>query len=400
MKNIVASILLLGVLVGSAFSLSSCGKKSHIPSGMQVVAGGKELGYYFYAPEEWTISNIGDIKAAYVSRVDNTSVTFVEVEPLAHLESKDGVDPEEYFFNSYFNDLKREFPDSFTCSNPEGTPDEPFGKLGEEADRTKKYVYSYTKYDSSSNKNVNIGVIQILLMEKDKDGNKKFYIFTFTALHEKRTSNQTYYEFYLGTAEEKGKLIEIIDSFRFLDQKTEAPEKEYVKDKDGYILISDSAYSGYDLYVPEKLIPDEHASIFVSASYDDGSNINMTEASETGVKTVEYMKRKIKEIELFSGSRVTGIVKEGIENCIVRDENGEITDVIPRRIKFGNADAANLYEYQYTYNGEVFYVYQVLAVEGTRLSADGYMFTYTAKKDNYNLHLEDIEKICSKVKFK
>ena len=93
MKKLIALILSLTTIFLSLISLTSCGDdKDETPEGMQLVYGGKNAGYYFYAPEEWTVSNIGAIKSAYVSRLDTTSVSFCEV--TESIETNGG---EEYF---------------------------------------------------------------------------------------------------------------------------------------------------------------------------------------------------------------------------------------------------------------------------------------------------------------
>ena len=50
-----------------------------VPDGMQLVRGGEEYGYYFYAPKEWTPDSRGDISSVHVSSLDNSSVTVTSV---------------------------------------------------------------------------------------------------------------------------------------------------------------------------------------------------------------------------------------------------------------------------------------------------------------------------------
>ena len=79
MKRILAALMVLVTLLG-VLAMTSCGKKDGIPKGMQLVRGGTEVGYNFYGPEEWIISNYGDISCTYVSISDTSSVTFAETE--------------------------------------------------------------------------------------------------------------------------------------------------------------------------------------------------------------------------------------------------------------------------------------------------------------------------------
>ena len=84
MKKSITLISLITILFALVFSLAGC-SGSDTRDGMQLVAGGESLGYYFYAPEEWTPSSVGEIKAAYISRVDPTSVSFAEVKTFAKM---------------------------------------------------------------------------------------------------------------------------------------------------------------------------------------------------------------------------------------------------------------------------------------------------------------------------
>ena len=105
-------LLLTAILLLAAISLFGCSGEE-LPEGMQLVNGGVDKGYYFYAPEEWTVSNVAAIDAAYASKTDNSSVTFAEIDkstfPLAEGESA-----KDYFFNKYFEDSLKEYPDSIT----------------------------------------------------------------------------------------------------------------------------------------------------------------------------------------------------------------------------------------------------------------------------------------------
>ena len=183
MKKLCAMILLLAMAAASLILFSSCSGSSDTPEGMQLVFGSDADGYYFYAPEEWTVSNIGEIKSAYASRVDSTSVSFAEVFPEADVA---GADKDEYFFNSYFSDSLEEFPETMKPAvtlNGEATV---FGKDGEAADKAVKYTYNY-KYSDNT-----FGFMQILIKEKSR-----YFVFTFCALLEQRTDGKTYYDYYL-----------------------------------------------------------------------------------------------------------------------------------------------------------------------------------------------------------
>ena len=218
MKKIGALLSLITIFFTSVLCLFSCSGNSDVPDGMQLVAGGENLGYYFYAPEEWTVSNIGEIKSAYASRVDTSSVSFAEVYPSDFLP--DGSDAENYFFNSYFNDSLSEFPNPPKVSNP-GGENIIFGKEGESADRAKKYTFTYEYFDYTANQTFKFGFMQILIKEADR-----YYIFTYSASMEDRGSGKTYYDYYLGSEDKKGKIDEVIENFRFVDKKDSEDKTE------------------------------------------------------------------------------------------------------------------------------------------------------------------------------
>ncbi len=391
MKKIGALILLFALLCASAMTLASCGSESDVPDEMQLVAGGEALGYYFYAPEEWTVSSIGGIKAAYVSRVDTTSISFTEIDPDTFPSKV--TDKDAYFFDSYFTDSLSEFPNEPKLSAPDGETTV-FGKEGERADKAKKYTYTYEYFDYTANKTFKFGFMQILMKKADR-----YYIFTYSASTDARNGGeQSYYDFYLVDEEDKdSKITRVIKEFRFVGTPTPEAKPEYTVDDDGYILISDSGLSGFDFYVPDSYTAD-YASAIVSATHTDGSNVSLTSAVGTNENVNTYMLRRFGELD----STV-----DNIEYELMFDENGEpIYDPNGKQvikyesIKFGNADAANKYRYSFTYNGEKYEVCQIIVIEGWRLSYKGYVFTYTAKEANYGLHLAEVEKIISKVNFK
>ena len=391
MKKFATLFLLISILLTSLLTLSSCSGDEKLPDGMRLVAGGESLGYYFYAPEEWTVSNVGKIKSAYASRVDTSSVSFTEVMPSDFLpDGKENA--EEYFFGSYFKDSLSEFPTEPKISNPDGETII-FGKEGELADKAKKYTYTYEYYDYTANETFKFGFMQIFIKEAER-----YYIFTYTASMKNRSgSDKTYYEYYLGDGENKGKIYDVIENFRFVEKKAEDKSEELTKDADGYVLISDSSLSGFELYVPESFKMD-FSSANVSATHADGSNINLTMANGTNENVNAYMLRRFGDLES---------IVENISYEQKRSESGELeydssgNPVVDyKTVNFGNAVLANAYEYSYTYNGEEYKVYQVIIIDGWTLSYKGYVFTYTAKAENYSLHYEEILKTTEKVIFK
>ena len=345
-----ALVLLTAFLL--LFTLVSCSSGEAVPDGMQLGYSDNEMGYKFYVPSGWIISNTGNIRAAYASRLDTSSISFAKVEL-----SDEQADNEAYFFGTYFSESLAEFP-----SEPEITLNGEialFGKKDYEADKAIKYIFNY---EYASHK---FTTMQILIKKSEN-----YFIFTYTALNEARNDEETYYAFHL---EEIQKCIE---EFMFTEPSASVgDETVYEKDADGYLLYSDSSLAGFSLYVSPDFSLD-YASAIVSATHKDGSNVTMTRATAAGVTVDKYWETRQTEL--------AAIVSE----LTVIRENAEC--------RFGNATKKFCYEYSFTYNGKQFKVYQVLAVYGM----DGYVFTYTAESQNYDAHINAVMKITDKVVLK
>ncbi len=391
MKKILTLFLTLVIIISSLGALTACSEKSDTPDGMKLVAGSDVLGYYFYAPEGWAVSNVGEIKSCYVSRIDTSSVSFTEVDPFANSDGG-GKTKDEYFFDDYFAASLSEFPTQPTVSNGGEGEEIIFGKSGETASRAKRYTFSYSYYDTNAEKTFNYAFMQILVKANDR-----YYIFQYSASLENRNgTTTTYYDYHLGTEKKKGEVTKIIENFRFVEKKDSSKVEKPTVDKDGFLLVSDSDVSGFKLYVPSEFTK-KHNSGMVSASHADGSEINMTEAMGTNENVNTYMLRRLEEL---------GVIATDVSNNWMTDENGNIlTDKAGNKIvkyesvKLGNADAANAYEYSFTYNGDRYSVYQVIAINKSGLSYHGYVFTYTAKDVNFNTHFDGVKKAIEKVRF-
>ena len=336
MKKLLALILLLASIV----ALVSCSGGSDVPEGMQLVAGGEELGYYFYAPEEWTTSNYGKISAAYASNVDNSSISYTE------LDAPEGTIAE------YFAESLKEFPKAptVTVNGEEVT----FGN----ADRAVKFVFEH-EYNEHK-----FRTMQIFVCFEERFG-----LFTYNSMLENISSSETFqYDFY------KEKIDKVIENFKFVAKEKGSSEDKYPVGDDGYKLISDISVAKFSLYVTDDFSVDESSGI-VSATLEDGSNITMSAATATGVVVSEYWERRKDEL-----SAVTS----------------DITEIeVNKEATLGNAKRAFSYEYTYVYNGTKYHVYQILAVT----TFDGFTFTYTATEENYAKHLEIIQDIAERVEF-
>ena len=343
MKRILAALIIV-ITLFSVLAMSSCGKNDGAPDGMQLVRGGEDVGYNFWGPEEWVVSNFGNISCTYASKIDMSSMTFAETEKPAGTIAE------------YFESEKTKFPYEITVSV--NGDDCEFGNADKLA---KKYVYTYTYKDFSYT------CMQIFVTNSDS-----FYIFTYTASNAQRnTGEDSYYNFYLE------KVNEVISVFEFTGKSAaENSEAKYERDDDGYILISDEILSGFKMYVPETFKPD-YSSALVSASHADGSNFSMAQATYTGVESKDYWSARKDNINAFANNSL-----EEIETA--------------KQISIKNTRWAIAYEYTYVYDNVKYHVYQIQIVAN---ATTGYVFTYTATEDNYNAHLNEMNKVLDKVEF-
>lgn len=353
MKRIITAHILLITLI-SILALTSCGKDDGAPKGMQLVRGGEDVGYYFYGPEEWIVSNLGDISCTYASKVDLSSMSFVES------EMPSGTVKE------YFEKEKELFPYEISVS-----VDGEEASFGDAPKLATKYVYSYTYKD------ISYTCMQIFVTHSDR-----FFIFTYTASNAKYTEEQTYYEKYLE------KVTAVIDSFKFAD-KTEGTknEPEYERDADGFILVSDKTLAGFGMYVPDNYRVD-YSSALVSVSRSDGTNITMSQATYTGVTNEDYWNARRENISAFA---------DKLTDPETGEQTSSLTEIeLAKQIKLEGTNWALAYEYTYVLDGVKYHVYQVLIVES---AVNGYVFTYTAKEEYYSEHISEMEAVLRKIDY-
>lgn len=346
MKKLLSLLILAAVI----FSFASCSEKSDAPDGMQLVRGGEDVGYYFYAPEEWTLSSLGNISAAYASNVDTTSISYVET------------DMPDMTLDEYVEKSLSEF--TFDTTVVYGLTETSFANAQSAASIV--YDYSYAEHDFRTK--------QIFTTFEGRFG-----IFTFTSFRENRSSGELIqYDYY------KDKLTAVIDNFKYVTKSGSETMPEYAFSSDGFALVSDPKIAKFALYLTDDFTVD-YSSGITSATLPDGSNINLSRASGIGVSVGTYFDIRLEELgELTSDLKVIEFT----------DEDGEIKTV-NGKAKLGNANAAASHEYTFVYNNETYHVYQVCAVT----VFDGFVFTYTAKEENYYKHIELIEKIAERIEF-
>lgn len=341
MKRLLAAFIAL-ITLFSVLSMTAC-QNDGAPDGMQLVRGGEDVGYNFWGPEEWIVSNYGGIACTFASKIDMSSMTFVES------EMPSGTIAE------YFESEKTKFPYEISVSvNGE---DCNFGNANKIA---KKYVYSYTYKDFSYT------CMQIFVLNSNR-----FYIFTYTASNAERSDGNSYYEYYLD------KVTSVIEVFEFTGEPTGADtSKDYKRDSDGYILISDKTLAGFEMYVPDSFKVD-YASSLVSASHSDGTNMTMSQATYTGVQSKDYWEARKENINAYAN------------NSVVEIEVG-------KQIELEGTKWALAYEYTYVFEGVTYHVYQVQIVAS---ATTGYVFTYTAAEQLYETHFEEMKKVLDKFEY-
>lgn len=344
MKKIISALLTILMIFSSLLALSSC-ESSDAPEGMQLINGSDELGFYFYGPKEWIVSNQDSlgISCSYASKLDNSSVTLVEAElPQVTI-------PE------YIATELAKYPAEMELKVTLEARESSFGNA-ESAWRT-SYTYKYANYEYQS--------LQIFALYKSR-----FYIFTYNASTIDYDNENTYYTNYLEKVEK------IITSVKFTDKVAGEAEAEpsYEKDEDGYSLVSDKSLCHFDLYMPDTYKLDFSSSI-VSISNESGANITVSEATDTNVDDTGYWKSRFDNL-----GRIATDVKATAEKVGV--DLGEGLDAVAL-------------EYSYKLIGKSWCVYQVLIVDGFR----GYVFTFTAEESDYADLLEEAKTILYKIEF-
>lgn len=348
MKRIISLSLTLILLFGALLSLSSCMATANAPEGMQLVRGSDALGYYFYAPEGWMIANQGDISAAYASKLDTTSVTFVKAEAPT-------VTIEEYVASEL-----AKLPEGFNVVEPTEIKACDFGKEDYRADSAYKAIYSYTYGEYA------MRCMQIYIT-KGQD----FYIFTFTASTAKRTEDKTYYDSHLVYVDT------MINQFKFVEKTGEVEEdKTEYELVDGYYLVSDKSLCYFNFYMPEGYTVDTSTAI-VSVSKGEGVYVSVSEATYGGVDYDGYWKHRFEEL---------GLIAKNVEATGSR---------FTVEVKGENNRAAGL-EYTYTLFGKDYKVYQALIVVN---NWRGFVFTYTAEADKYDANKSDALDMLSRLEF-
>ena len=344
MKRKLISLVMIFAL---ALSLASCGGES-APTGMKAASDSSRVGYKLYVPEEWTVSNLGNITAAYVSSLDSSSISLVEA------ENPEGTLAE------YFEEHLSDFP---TAPQDLRSENALFGNATEAI----KYTYNLEHTPNPGAQTdgeaamPRVGFMQVLIRF-----NERFFIFTYSALLEKRNDEATYYEHHLPDVQA------IMDNAFFTTGETTNEQPSY-EVNDGFKLISDKSLSGFSLYVPESYAVTISSGI-VTAESERGAVLTVMKMTVGQIYFSDYWELRRAELAQIFG------------------EVNEISKNTP--VTIGNVSNAYAYEYSYVYSGVTYRVYQVFLATGS-----GYAFTMTAPEEVYDAHRDELGEIMEKIVF-
>lgn len=372
MKKLLVLILAIALLASMALSLASCKKDDGIPEGMQLVRGGENLGYYFYAPEEWTVANDGDIACVYTSAVNTASVTFVEgdVPTDADLDTAESAAKNEIGTNidEYFEREMASFP--FPIEVKTACQPVNFGN----AEQAYKYVYTY-KYGQEDKSAISMSCMQIFV----KTGGR-FFIFTYSANNYEHSDGKTYYQFYL-----EEKVPSVIDNFKFCERvgDTSGDTPEYERDSDGFILVSDKKLAKVDLYLPDSFKVISSGASVTAVSGDISVNLSpITEVTTDSNGVYAYWEARRSDLAFISGNTLT----------VAKNEDG--TERVNMSTTVSGARWAFAYEYTYTLAGETYSVYQVYSATAT----NAFTVTYTVRANAIGAEqMAEAQKIIAKL---
>ena len=354
MKRITAFLLALILILSSLTALTSCsGKDSDIPEGMQLVRGGADVGYYMYAPEEWVVANQEElnISCAYVSKVNNTCVTLAESS-----FTKENV-------GQYVAAELERFPEALKKNETLALKEASLGNA--EAAWKVAYTIQYDKYEYQ--------ILQIFALFGESS-----YIFTYSASTGKYDNESSYYDKFLEKAED------VIKNIKFVEKKLSEDNSEptYEKDGDGFSLVSNKKLCGFDLYIPDTYKVDFSTSI-VSATRADGTNVNVSEATDTNTESVGYWETRFKTLRSMGAE---------VELIMTESEDIKGAQVL---VDLGGKLRATSLKYSITFGESTSYVYQVLIVKGF----NGYVFTYTADAEDFEANFAEAQTILNKIEF-
>lgn len=360
-------LLTLSLVVLMALSmLISCQDNDGAPEGLELIA--ESDGFVLYCPEGWVNITSGynsesKVYGAKLSNTSKTSFTFIKTEAPS-------VSYAEYFENSL-----NEFPSSFEAKSVKAPERATFGNAQEAYKAI--YTYKYEAYSYEKGENVLTDFTALQFYVKNGDD---FYLFTYTASGSPDDESGDYSKYLT-------MIYKVIENFEFGQKGADNASKDYPKDSDGYILVTDKTLCNFECYIPDTYtVINSGGSLDVAIS--GGASFNISKiSSSTATGFVDYFDTRIAELQ----KTVTSYNEISRELTNVGEAPSE------KKIVLGNLGerAVMAFEYSYSFGGKDYRTYQVM---GMNLQ-NAFVFTYTAEAGEYSEHLADIDTILAKIKF-
>ena len=398
----------------STLSLFAC-KKNDAPKGMQLARGSEDMGYCFYVPEEWTVSNLPGISTAYVSTITSTSVSFAEINATEFEYDAEKTTAKDYFLNEYFFKATEKFP---TKPMPVSTEEnaaitaELISDIGADQaaehrpDIAKKYVFQY-KYKSGDNY-YTYRFTQIYIVKGER-----YYIMQYFGTAEKFESdgttkiekfqNQYDSDTYLEKFESCRRNLKLFSTPAKNPQVNEGHPAEFT-------VVSDKKLAGFIMEAPTTFKVDISNAV-VSLTASDGANVTVTKAVGLNQNAHDYMmQRKEELLQIVTDFEwITEYAKDEKGEIVLDDNDNPVLSYnehalgnLPKRDNQYNWSL--VFEYTYTYGGERYRVLQILATDVSAADlvlsqAKGYVFTYTAKESIYAQHKAEVDEMIKRIEF-
>lgn len=186
------------------------------------------------------------------------------------------------------------------------------------------------------------------------------------------------------------KILAIVLLFGIVFVFTSCGEQEQIPK--GMIKIS-SDFIDYKLYVPDSWTEDI-SNGFVSAYASDKSNISIQTMSLSGVfeNSGGYM--------FYVGNNTYSSIDEYFKNSYAKDLEStfaeyKLVEEYTTNQKFGNSEKCAKYVYTINTNGITYKFMQIFTISGGNM----YIFTFTAAEDNFDSHVEEVNKIITNFSF-
>lgn len=151
---------------------------------------------------------------------------------------------------------------------------------------------------------------------------------------------------------------------------------------DGYKLASNAEACAYSLFVPESFVAGDSGSTFTKAnvSNSDACEVSFMTVADIGGNTVAEHWESLQ-------AEYAATFPEGY--AVTEDEQGAAVSV----------GGINGFRYIFTakYGGKEYKFMQIFVARSTLMTAELYVFTYTAAADHYDTHLEAVNGIVSNI---